>query len=146
MINRYLEKLFYWKIFNKNWNKPKNLIEYLIKKGFICIGQGWYSTTYTLPNSSYVIKINSGDFDYGYAYYIDICLKYYTPYNHLPKILKYKKYNFDKGQNFYFVLLPKYTQYPIMDYETDDIKNIRNNLFSFCPVLEKNNRYVIIWL
>ena len=127
--NTLYEKFLYNRIFKKNWKSSHDLISYLEKKKFNKIGQGWYSTVFSLPNSSYVIKINSGDFDYGYAFYIDICLKYYNI--HLPKIIKYKPYNFNNNP-FYFVLLPKYKKCN-NDIDIDDIKN---NLYSYCPVLE----------
>lgn len=130
MITKYI----YWKIFHKNWKSPEILIDYLISKGFVLIGQGWYSVVYSHPSSSYVVKINCGDFDYGYAYYIDICLRYSKLYKNLPSVIKYKRYDFNKNP-FYFVLLPKYKPYHTMTYETKEITNIRNNLLTYCPIL-----------
>ena len=98
------ETLFYKRLFSKNWNNPNELITYLEDKGFVKIGQGWYSVVYSLPNSSFVIKINSGDFDYGFCYFINMCIE--NKINpHLIDIFAYKEYTLYNP--FYFVLLPK---------------------------------------
>lgn len=131
------EKRFYNKLFLKNWDTPQLLISFLESKGFKEIGRGWYSVVYSLPNSSYVIKINSGDFDYGYAYFIDMCIKNKDNI-HLIDIQKYKEYSLVNNP-FYFVLLPKLIKiYDSMDSNVStldklchgeiDIENVSKNI------------------
>lgn len=87
-------------MFGQDFKLPQDVINYLKEKNFKKIGSGFYSEVYSSPDENFVIKINKGNIDNNYLYFVDFCNEYKSP--HLPKLGKIKKYD-----NYYFLFIEK---------------------------------------